>query len=199
MDPSPTLFQLDESEAELYQSISQVAAQFIRDSDVIFLGPGTSSRYIVRALPDKANVSLVTTDLMVAHDCALYCPQVSVIVAGGLLNPTTLQLSGRIADGTLRTFFFDYAFLDVDGVTLERGYSASSLDKAYLIRDILGLSKQNFAVCPHTRFGVESSAAAGDIRLFEAVITNEHAPREYKEFYYQNNIRMYATFDAFRS
>lgn len=194
-----SLFQIDESDASLYKSISKVAVQFIHDNDVIFLGPGISSRYIARELNDKVNISLITTDLMVAHDCALYCPQISVIVTGGILNSTTLQLSGRIADSTLKTFFFDNAFLDIDGLSLERGYSVSSLDKAYLTRDIMNISKKSFAVCPYTRFASESTAVAGDISLFKTVITNEHAPKEYKEFFFKNNIQIFATFDAFRN
>lgn len=197
--PATSLFWLDESDSDIYSSISKVAAQFIHDNDVIFLGPGTSSRYIVRELAEKVNISLVTTDLTVAHDCALFCPQISVIVTGGNLNPATLQLSGRIADGTLKTFFFDHAFLDIDGISLERGYSVSSLDKAYLTQDILKISKKSFAVCPYTHFGTESAAFVGGISLFESIITDGHAPREYKEYFFQNNIQIFAAFDAFRN
>ncbi|WP_333791864.1 DeoR/GlpR family DNA-binding transcription regulator [Muricomes intestini] len=193
-----SLFQAKNENTLLYTPISKIASNFVHDNAVIFLGPGVSSRYIARELHKKINVTLVTTDIMVAHDCALYSPQVSVIIAGGNLNTVTLQLSGRVTDSTLKTFFFDYSFLDIDGISLERGYSVDSLDKSYLTRDILELSKKSFAVCTYTAFNKESSSVVGNIRLFEALITNEQAPNEYKEFFFQNNIQIYAAFDAFR-
>lgn len=192
-----SLFQIDDSEAQYYQNIGKVAAQFVKDNEIIFLGPGITTRYIARMLKDKINVSMVTTDLCVAHDCAKYSPNVSIIVTGGTLNPTTLQLSGPMINNSLNTFFFSHSFLDIDGVTLERGYSVSSLNKSYLIQDILRLSNKSFAVCPYTRFDTESAAVVGNINLFESIITNEHTPEKFKEYYFQHNIQIFATFNIF--
>lgn len=193
-----SLFQIEAENAEIYENIGKVASQLVNDSEVIFLGPGISTRYIGRYLNNKTNLSVVTTDLMVAHDCAMYSPNVSVIVTSGNLNSTTLQLSGHSTDNFLSTFSFTSSFLDIDGITLERGYSVSSLEKAYLTQDIIKLSQKYYAVCPYINFEKDSSAFVGSITTFDSIISNERTPKAYKEFYFQNNIRIYATFNVYK-
>lgn len=196
--PVTSLFDTSNVDYSLYTPISTVAAHFINHNDVIFLGPGITSRYIIRSLSDKQNLLVVTTDLMVAHDCAVYSPLVKVFLSGGELNPSTLQLSGRITTNNLNAFYFDVAFFDIDGISLERGYSVSSLEKAYLIQDITKISKQTFAVCDYTKFSTDSAATVGPINFFQSVISNERTAKEYKEYYFNNNIKFFATFNAYR-
>ena len=193
---SLSLFDPPEGNCEMYENIGKIAAQFVQNNDVIFLGPGICSRFIAHFLKDKINVTAVTTDLLVAHDCALYSPNISVIVTGGNLNPTTLELSGQMTSNSLSSFYFHTSFFDIDGITLARGYSVSSLNKAFLIQNVLPLSKRSFALCPFDRFHTESSAVVGNIDLFQSVITNEHAPNEFKEYYFQHKIQIFATFNV---
>lgn len=194
-----SLFDINEDDDSAYKAISKISSKFVGNNEVIFLGPGITSRYIARAFDDKINLMVVTTDLMVAHDCAQFCPQVKIFLPGGELNSSNLQLSGRITDTSLKSFYFDSAFFDIDGITLERGYSASSLVKAYIIQDVSNISKRNFAVCTSSHFETESAAVVGNIDYFDCIISNEHAPQKFKEYYFNHNKRFFATFDAFRS
>lgn len=191
-----TLFDPPIDNSEMYENIGKIAAQFVQNNDVIFLGPGTCSRFVARFMKDKINMTAVTTDLLVAHDFALYSPNISVIVTGGNLNPTTLELSGQMTSNSLSSFYFNTSFFDIDGITLTRGYSVSSLNKAFLIQNVLGLSKRSFALCPYERFNVEASAVVGNIDLFQSVITNEHVANEFKEYYFQHKIQIFATFNV---
>ena len=195
-EPSESsLFQLPDTNKDIYSNIGKIASQFIQNSQVIFLGPGSCSRFIVRNLQAKINVTVITTDLMVAHDCAAHSPNVSVVIPGGNLNPSTLNLSGTMTFNSLDNFYFDISFFDIDGITMTRGYSVSSLNKAYLIQYIFKTSKQNFALCPYDRFNCEAPAIVGDINMFPSVITNERVDDLYKEYYFQHNIQVFATFN----
>lgn len=198
--PAPiSFFAAGEPDESIYIPISNTAAKFITHNMVIFLGAGITSRFIARVLNDKQNLLIVTTDLLVAHDCAMYSPNVKIMLTGGELNNTTLQLSGRTTEQILRTFYFDISFFDIDGVSIERGYSVSSPDKAYLIQDTMKLTKQSFAVCDYKKFNTESAATVGPINQFHSVISNEHAPKEFKEYYFNHDIQFFATFNAYRS
>jgi DeoR family fructose operon transcriptional repressor len=194
-----TLFDISEEDDNSYKAISKISSKFVNNNEVVFLGPGITTRYIVRAFENKINLTIITTDLLVAHDCVQYCPQVKIFLPGGELDPSNLQLSGRITDTSLKSFYYDCAFFDIDGITLERGYSASSLSKAYIIQDVSIISKKNFAVCTSNHFDTESAAVIGNIDMFDCIISNEHAPQKFKEYYYNNSKRFFATFDAFRS
>ena len=78
---------------------------------------------------------------------------------------------------------------------MARGYSVSSLNKAFLTQNVLKVSKKSFALCPYDRFDVESYATVGDINLFESVITNERVADSFKEYYFQHQIQLFATFN----
>ncbi len=191
-----TIFAFDDEDPEPYENIGRIAASFVSDNDMIFLGPGASSRFVVHYLSDRANVTVVTTDLLVVHDCSVYSPNLTVILTGGYVNTSTLELSGQMAMNSLKSFYFNISFFDIDGITLSRGYSVSSLDKAYLIQNMMQQSKKAFALCPYNRFDTESSAFLGDISMFRSVITNEHVGSAFKEFYFQNKIQIFATFNV---
>lgn len=194
-----SILEADTQNRAIYQAISAIASCFIDNHAMIFLGPGIATRYIARGLDGKAGLTVVTSDLLVACDCAIYSPNVKTIVTGGDLGAANLQMYGRLTDAALKSLYFDTAFFDVDGVSLERGYSVSSLDKAYLIRDIFQVAKKSFAVCDYRKFNAESSAVLGPPDMFDSVISNEHAPVEFKEYYFKKDIGFYATIDAYRS
>lgn len=183
---------------EVYQNIGKIAAQFVENDSLIFLGPGICTRYIARELSSKKNVNVVTNDLYVAHDCAVYSPNVSVIVVSGILNPTTMQLYGQMTFAILESFYFSSAFFEIDGITLRRGYSVDSPDKAFLTQNISkNICKKSYAVSPYQNFDTESAAIVGNMDAFSAVITNERVPGNYKEFYFNNNIPIYATINVY--
>jgi len=182
----------------LYNSISSIAVHFINDGDVIFLGPGISTKYIARCLTQKRALTIVTNDLIVAHDCSQYSSNVQLMVPGGTVNPSNLQIYGRLTDLSLKSFLFDIAFFDIDGVSLTRGFTVSSLEKTYLIQDTMRIAKKNIAVCDYTKFSIDSTVSVGPLTTFQTVISNEQAPIEYKEYFFQNHIQLFGTFDAYR-
>ena len=178
--------------------IGTLCGFFINDNDIIFLGPGISNRYMAKALQGKKNITVVTNDLAISLYVATLAPEVRIVCPGGELNPSDMQFYGRIAERTLRDLHFNSAFIDIDGISMEKGYTVSSLNKAYLVKDILEMSEQNIALCTSDRFNQNSFVPLGDLSMFKTVISNEETPTNYKEYYFKNNIQFFCTFDAYR-
>jgi Transcriptional regulators of sugar metabolism len=188
-----SLFHLENIDTQPYEEIGSIASHIVEDNTMIFLGPGISSRFIARELNSKKNLTVITTDLMVAHDCALYSPNVAITTTGGRLNTTTLQLSGYITNNELSSYFFNAAFFDIDGLTMTRGYSVSSMEKYSLIKSVSGLTKNSFLVFPFTIFNTESAVVLGTLDMCSTVITNGHIPDVYKKYCFDHNIKIYET------
>jgi DeoR/GlpR family transcriptional regulator of sugar metabolism len=183
--------------SEQYKIIGEIANYFINDDDVVFLGAGTVNRYIARALKGRSKVSVVTTDLLVALDLSTYVPEVKVICPGGDINPHKFQLHGRITEDAIKKLYFNIAFINVDGVSLEKGYTVDSIDKAYIADDVASVSKKTIAVCDYTAFNQTSFAPLGPINLYKTIISSEQTPQEYKEYFFNNKIQFFCTFDIY--
>lgn len=194
----PRLINYDKETSDSLTMLATLAAFFINDNDTVFLGPGMANHFFHHALKDKRNVTIVTNDLTTTFCIAKQAPETKIICPSGELNNGELQLYGRISESILNNMFFNIAFLDIDGVTLEKGYSVSSLDKSYLLNDIMKSADQSIAICDYTKFGRNSFVPLGKLDLFDTVISNEKTPIEYKEHFFHNNVKFFCTFDAYR-
>jgi DeoR family fructose operon transcriptional repressor len=196
--PSGSLLDFLQSDVsdEKLMNIAQIASSFINDNDTVFLSAGVTSRYFCHFLSEKKNVSVITNDLLVALSLARKCPNINTIILGGPIGSGNLQVSGFSVLNSLRKYYFDESFIDVEGITLSRGYSVSSLEKTYVIQSVMENCKQCFAMSPYTNFNHESNFSIGNIKMFNSVITNEHVDKVFKEFFFKNSIRLYATMNA---
>ncbi len=191
-------FELEPQTDALIRMIGTIAGFFIKDNEIVFLGPGISNRYFHLALKDKKNVTVVTNDIFTAMNLGLNAPETKIICPGGELNCGDMQLYGRISEIALRNLNFSIAFIDVDGISLERGYSVSTLEKSFLIQDIMKVSEKTIAIANSLRFNQNSFVPLGPLDMFKAVISNEQTPEDYKEYFFRNNIQFFCTFDAYR-
>lgn len=196
-DAESVLSLRNDDHSESRKIIGQIASLLVEDGDVIFLGPGMCCRYIAKALVGRSGITVLTNDLLSAIDLSRRASGVKVLCPGGDVVAGQFQLYGRGTESAIKSLYFDLAFIEVEGVSFERGYSVSSLDKAYLAKDSLSVCKRAVAVCDHERFGTSSFAPLGPIDMFRAVISDEETPDEYKEYFFKNEIQVFCTVDVY--
>lgn len=193
-----TFLDEDPESEKIRDTIGQIASLFVKDNDIVFLSHGAVNRHIGKNLKGKKNVTVVTNDLTVMFYLALYAPEIRVICPGGELNAGDFQFSGRDTESAIKAMHYTLAFIDVDGVSMERGYTVSSLGKSYLAQDVIEISDKALAVCDFRKFNTDSFVTLGGLTMFRSVISNEQTPEEYKKYYYENNIQFFSTFDIYR-
>ena len=125
--------EINQEQIDVLVMLATIAGFFIKDNDIVFLGPGISNNFFFHALKDKRNITIVTNDLVTAIMTAKNVPETKIICPSGILDSSDLQLYGRLSENFLANMNYNIAFFDVDGITLEKGYTVSSIDKAYLI------------------------------------------------------------------
>lgn len=193
-----SLFGDDAETVKIRNTIGQIASLVVRDNDVVFLSQGAVNRYIGRNLKGRKNVTVVTNDVVVTLYIALYAPEVKVISPGGELNPGDFQYSGRNTENAIKGLNYNLSFIDIDGISMEHGYTVSSIDKSYVVHDVMPISDKTLAVCDYRKFNVNSFVSLGNLKMFKSVISNEQTPEEYKEYFFDNNIQFFSTFDTYR-
>lgn len=190
----------EESEevTEDHNIIGQIASLFVNDNDVVFLSQGAVNRYIARNLKGKKNLTVVTNDLVVTLNIALFAPEINVICPGGELSAGDFQLCGRATEEAIKQLHYNIAFIDIDGISMDRGFTVSSIDKSYIAQDVLKIADRGFAVCDYRKFNTDSFVPLGKINMFRSVISNEKMPEEYKEYFFSNQKQVFCTFDTYR-
>ena len=179
--------------------MGQIAQLTIPDGASVFLCPGSVCEYIAASIKSKPNLRVITTDIKVF--LALITDNtnnsLSVMLPGGELDLVNMRLSGSITEQTLENMFFDYAIVEVDGISLERGYSTENASKFSIIKRAISQSNQTIIVCDHSKFDKQSLLNIGGIDMFSKVISTEKTPQKYKDYYFNNNIQLFTTFDVY--
>ncbi|KZL91000.1 DeoR/GlpR family DNA-binding transcription regulator [Clostridium magnum] len=176
--------------------ISDIAVQLIEDNDVILLSPGPTNLQIAKKLSSKRNVTILTNDLNIAGELSSNAGN-KVILPGGDLDPVTLNLSGKLTEENIRNFYVNQAFIEVDGVSLARGYTLQDINKTSVVKEMLNISHQKIIVCPYKAFDFIAFSQLAPISIANKVITNPQISDNYKNYFFENNIQLFTAFNTY--
>lgn len=187
----------DDPWLDMRLEIAQIAAYMIDDSDVILLSPGLTNLMIARKILNKRNITVLTTDLNIASELATNAG-INVIIPGGDLHAATMTLTGRLTEENLNRFYVSKAFIEVEGVSLERGFTVQSMEKALVLNKMIAISKERIMVCPWKCFDQIAFSQVGPITVAGKIITNPQIPDSYKQYCFHHDIPLYTTFNTYK-
>lgn len=190
--PAPVSFEPEKLE------IARLAARYIEDNDVVFLGSGPICHMIAREIREKKELQVVTNNLQAA--CELSgLPSIQTYVTGGELETVqgSVIASGPAAVEQVSQFLFRKAFLPFSGVSLERGYTHSVRSEALLFRALLRQATETVAVADAARFDTVGLLPVCPLEQVQAVFTNVSLPDRYKDYYLKHGIRLFTSFQSF--
>ncbi len=169
--------------------IGAAAAQEISEGMVVFVGNGTTTMQLVRRLPRLVRLAVFTNALNHAG-ALLEHPGVSVYVVGGYLRGVSYGMVGGLARKALEGVFFDAAFVGVNGVSLEYGFTLPSLEEAEVMAAVVRRARRTFVLADHSKFGAVTHARVADFGEVDAVITDRIPPEEFARAFNELDVRL---------
>ena len=169
--------------------IGAEAARELRDDMVIFIGNGTTTMQLIKQLP-KLNRLVVFTNALNHADALLDCKGVEVYVVGGYLRSVSYAMVGELARQALAGVFFDTAFVGVNGVAVDQGYTLPSLEEAGVMTEVLCHSRRVLILADHSKFGVITHAQIADLGGVDAVITDAAPDSRYKDALIESGVEL---------
>ena len=186
----------DTEETQIYDEIGKSAMYLVEDNSSVIIGPGRAGISIANHLKQKRNLHIITTDLNIVDELtANYDGNSRIVFTGGDIDPISRQASGPISAMMLSNLNVDISFIEMDGIIIDKGYYVDSYDKATVLNQIVQISKETVAVCPHPRFGQTSFFFLNDINSFSKVLSSAAIPNPYKQYYFENGIKLYTSID----
>ncbi|TDT68038.1 DeoR family transcriptional regulator [Hypnocyclicus thermotrophus] len=157
--------------------IAKFAASIVNDGEYIFLDAGSTTFQMIKYL-SKKKIKVVTNGI--DHILELVKYNISSYVIGGEIKETTRALIGIEAYEQILKHNFSRAFLGVNSLSYERGYSTPDTEEALIKKTVINLSKKSYILADNSKFGKNSFCKFG--KLEEAIIiTDKLIDKRFKE------------------
>ncbi len=160
-------------------AIARKAASMVQDGQTIILDAGSTTAELARALKSKRNLTVITHALHIAWELC-DAPGIEVILTGGTLRQSARSMVGPLAEATLQRLTAEIAFIGVDGIDPEFGFTTPVLAEASLNQQMIRISREVVVVADSSKFGQRSLAVVCKPRDVKKVITDSGVSPEHR-------------------
>ncbi|HVH93305.1 MAG: DeoR/GlpR family DNA-binding transcription regulator [Nocardioidaceae bacterium] len=156
--------------------IGRAAAELVESETVIGMTGGSTALEVVRALPMRRPITVVTNAINVAAEL-VGRTEIRLVVIGGILRPS-YEAVGPAAESMLSQYHFDIAFVGVDGISAEYGCTTYDEMEAQSDLAFLRRARRRVVIADASKLGKVTFARISGISDVTDVITDAPASHE---------------------
>lgn len=179
------LDKMERYQAEKIQ-IARYAAQLVEPYDCIFVDAGTTTLSMGESLAQIEGLIVVTNGVPQATQFAEW--GINVAITGGVLKGGTQAVVGPMVTSQLRYYNFDKAFIGMNGIHPQSGYTTPDMQEAMAKRVAMEQSRQTYVLADHSKFGAKAFAHVADMAQAQ-IITNRIDPTMHDEYSQHTQIK----------
>lgn len=176
---------------EAKHAIGRYAAEHFIDlhsDDAIIIGAGSTTLELVRALPDiPINVmvnSLEALSILGNHS------QINLYALGGELRKDIMAFGGTMAHESIRQCHFSKAFIGVDGIDMQAGFTSINEQTARLSHLMGEHAEDIFILADNSKFHQRSFRTIFPLSRVRAIITNSGVDAHFRQFLREQNVEL---------
>jgi DeoR/GlpR family transcriptional regulator of sugar metabolism len=163
---------LDETD-EVKIRLAQLAAQKVKDGQIVLFDSGSTTLQIARALRADVSITAVTASPMIAIALSEF-KEVKVILAGGQLNRRTMSAGGHETLRMLAGVRADLAFTGVCAIHPEVGITSLYFDEVPVKQAMLDGAARVIAVTTADKLGAVEPFVVASCSRLHTLITERH-------------------------
>ena len=160
------------------ERIAQYAAGLVQDDDIVFLDAGSTVLRMAEHLPSSGALFLTNSPECA---CRLLERSLRTYVLGGMMKAGTMAIMGAEALGGLRRYHFTKAFLGVNGIAIEQGYTTPDPEEAAVKTLAANQAQRVYVLADASKFGRVTAAAMFPIEA-ASVITDRVPDPQYRNY-----------------
>lgn len=173
----PPFGEREQAQRDEKRRIARIAAARVRDNETVLLDAGTTVTEMARFLHERRGLTVVTNSLPTAFELA-EAGNVDVILVGGLVHAERRATLGPLASDFLRDMKVDRAFIGVNGVSVDAGYTVVDFDAAQVKRTMMDRAREVVVVADHAKLGEATFASVGPLSSAQVLITDGPIERD---------------------
>lgn len=158
------------------QIIGRLAADLVRDGDIIYLEAGSTCYEIIPYLADKKDLTVIVNSLYLMarlHEMTAH----RIIIVGGRYRPDRMDMVGPAAENAIAQLGGFKAFTGADDITIDAGISGADVVTVGFARLVLKRASQVIFVGDHTKFDKPALYKIADVDELDYIVTDA-APSE---------------------
>ncbi|WP_303802652.1 DeoR/GlpR family DNA-binding transcription regulator [Alicyclobacillus macrosporangiidus] len=159
------------------RQIAAAAAAMVEDGQVVMLSAGSTTTYLARELLKKRHLTVITPAINIAAELAGH-PHITLVMIGGIVRPGSYAAVGHLADEALTQMNADFAFVGVDGVDVQAGFTTPNLMESRTDKMMLHSATRGVIVADRSKFGRVTLAPVARIDEPDLWITDDGMPEE---------------------
>ncbi len=152
------------------RKLADLASRFIEDNYTIMMNAGTTLTYVLRAIRNKKNITIVTNSVQNATEAALYS-DFNVILLGGELDSKYQFTYGEDAIAQLENYHANKCILSVDGISASAGLTLYYSNEASLVKKMIESSGSVIITADSSKVGKNVFAKITDAAKTDILIT----------------------------
>jgi DeoR family transcriptional regulator of aga operon len=155
--------------------IGQAAANLLLAGETVFLGAGSTTLAVARALAGRSDLKVITNSLSVATYLTAHS-DVELILVGGRIQRPGLAMIGHLAEQALAGLHANKVILGVQGISALDGLTSEDLSQVRLAQMLLETVSEAIIVADHTKFGRICTARIAPVDRADVIVTGHQAP-----------------------
>lgn len=171
-----SIYERRKKNTRLKDLIGIAGAKLIKNGETILLDSGTTIMELVRHLPKKIEITVITNSIDITLRLAEF-QNIRVIVPGGILRRNSLALVGEQAADALRGYFCDKYFLSADGIDIDRGMMTTNIEEAALSKINIKNSGEVVALIDSSKFIAKGITTISPLQSIDILITDSGLPQ----------------------
>lgn len=166
----------DGQRLEAKRAIARVVASEIpQGRHALALTGGSTTGAVLRALRDREDLTIITNSISIGL-AAAEMDQNRVLIAGGVLRPSSLELVGSLAEATMKLVNVGTAVVGADGCSAEGGLTTHDDTEARTNHLMVARAQRVIAAVDSSKIGAVTLAKLLDIRGVDLLVTDDRAP-----------------------
>lgn len=172
--------------------IAQKAVELINDRETIFLDLSTINILIAKALlSSQKRVTVVTNMLDIINILSVSNSNITVVIAGGVLNKSLNGFIGAATNDFIKKYKFDKSFIGSCGIdAFDKSITTFEIEDGITKAAIIEASKKTFLVMENKKFHVDGNYKFATIEDINAIVTDEKPNNQIMEILINNGIEL---------
>lgn len=143
----------------------------------IGLTGGTTTAEVLRSLRHRDDLTIITNSISIGLEAAEQ-GQARVLIAGGVLRSSSLELVGSLAESTLKLVNVGTAIIGADGVTARGGLTTHDEIEARTNYAMIERAQRVIVAIDSSKIGHMTLAKMADISEVQVLVTDSGAPHD---------------------